>query len=110
MGSRSVIVVKENLQEKVFSVIRPTSKSLPPDLDKTNPEIYHGDKNQGQDKIPSIDTKSESEEQGSMPTVDKVFKETEKSSWLLKIIYNIVGGAELIIKLVQVQQTIRISS
>ena len=55
--------------------------------------------------MPSFDKKSESEsvEEVALLAEEKAFRETEKSSWLLKIIYNIVSGGELIIKLVQVQ-------
>ena len=91
-------------------MIRPTSNSLPPlppppQPDKTIPETSRGKNNQSPDQMPSFDTKSESESvgEGTLLAEEKVFRETEKSSWLLKIIYNIVSGGELIIKLVQVQ-------
>lgn len=94
----------------MYSVIRPTSNSLPPlppppQPDKTIPETFQGNNNQSPDQMPSFDTKSESESvgEGALLAEEKAFRETEKSSWLLKIIYNIVSGGELIIKLVQVQ-------
>ena len=94
----------------MYSVIRPTSKSLPPlppppQPDKTLPGIFQGNNNQSPDQMPSFDKKSESEsvEEVALLAEEKAFRETEKSSWLLKIIYNIVSGGELIIKLVQVQ-------
>ena len=107
-GSDSV-TEKENLQEEVYSVIRPTSNSFPPTLrssDTTIPKTIQGNNNQSPNKIPSFDTKSGSESvvgERVFPAEEKAFRETEKSSWLLKIIYNIVSGGELIIKLVQVQ-------
>ena len=114
MGSNSVIE-KENLQEEVFSVIRPTSNSFPsppPTQDKTIPETLKGHNNNQRPSVqnPIFDTKSDSEGAEAVQTEEKVLEEAEKSSWLLKIIYNIVSGGELITKLVQVQQTIRISS
>ena len=113
MGSDSVIE-KEKLQEEVFSVTRPTSNSFPsppPLQDRTIPETLKGDNNQKpSDQNPLFDTKSDSEGAEAVQTEEKVLEEAEKSSWLLKIIYNIVSGGELITKLVQVQQTIRISS
>ena len=114
LGSNSVIE-KEKLQEEVFSVTRPTSNSFPPPPpstpDKTIQETLKGDNyNQRPDHSPSFDTKSDSEGAEAVQTEEKVLEEAEKSSWLLKIIYNIVSGGELITKLVQVQQTIRISS
>ena len=106
-GSHSV-TEKENLQEEVYSVIRPTSNSFPPTPDTTIPgipETIQGNNNQSPNKMPSFDTKSGSESVGDRVFLveEKAFRETEKSSWLLKIIYNIVSGGELIIKLVQVQ-------
>ena len=113
MGSNSV-TEKENLQEEVHSVIQPTSNSFPPPLpptsDKTIPETTRNEDNDPKpDLNPSFDTKTDSEG-AAVQTEAKMLEEAEKSSWLLKIIYNIVSGGELIIKLVQVQQTIRISS
>ena len=92
---------------------RPTSNSFPPPpptQEKTIPETLKGDNNQRPDQNPSFDTKSDFEGADAVQTEEKVLEEAEKSSWLLKIIYNIVSGGELITKLVQVQQTIRISS
>ena len=107
MGSNSVIE-KENLQEEGFSVIRPTSKSFPPPPptpDKTILETLKGENNNQRpsDQNPLFNTKSNSEGADAVQTEEKVLEEAEKSSWLLKIIYNIVSGGELIIKLVQVQ-------
>ena len=94
-------------------MIQPTSNSFPPPLpptsDKTIPETTRDKDNDPKpDLNPSFDTKTDSEG-GAVQTEAKMLEEAEKSSWLLKIIYNIVSGGELIIKLVQVQQTIRIS-
>ena len=103
-GSHSV-TEKESLQEEVSSVIRPTSNSFPPTTspDTTTPETIQGNNNESANKMPSSDTKSGSESVGDFLVEEKAFRESEKSSWLLKIIYNIVSGGELIIKLVQVQ-------
>ena len=104
-GSHSV-TEKESLQEEVYSVIRPTSNSFPTTTapDTTTPEPFQGKNNvQSPNKMPSFDSKSGSESVGDFLFEEKAFRESEKSSWLLKIIYNIVSGGELIIKLVQVQ-------
>ena len=87
----------------MYHIIRPTSKTLAP----ASPDLKHlvettQKENHASRGTVFFATKSKSESREAM-SKEKEFKETEKSWWLLKIIYNIVSGGELIIKLVQVQ-------